>query len=485
MRILTFIGCLILSSLAFGQIAFFHIYANGGDDSAEGAAQLEDSSYVITGSSDSYPGGIGSQAFLLKIDSTGLPIWSRHYGGSEMDQGKRVVYQQGFGFFIAGNTTSLGAGGYDFYLIKTDSDGVMEWEKAYGMPEWERLYDAVLTRDTGMFMIGETLSNPTNNADMYIVRTDKNGDTLWTKTWGGLGQDGLRGVHRWDDSTFYVAGQTYIEDSMLTKAYIARFHEDGTLIWSDTIGPNGNYFINDVSVSNMDVFSVGYRNGAEVNGNDLYFMRHTFDGVHLGETTHASEGDFRAHQATAYGAPDKRYVGWTFFDQWSQPDGDDLYITRMNYVFFVENTPLHLYYEDPDVINDLIPTSDGGALGVGQTSGEAMGVHHAYICKIGPNELYAEYDPPHVVYSLVLDVQEEAKEDHLSVYPNPTNGTLNIESSLNDEVELHVLTSLGQNLLSDSFQGKFSFDLSQFGTGVYFLKTTVNGLSNIRKVVVQ
>ena len=97
MRILTLIGCLLLSSLAFGQIAFFHIYANGGDDSAEGAAQLEDSSYVITGSSDSYPGGVGSQAFLLKIDSTGLPIWSRHYGGSEMDQGKRVDHLNGTG----------------------------------------------------------------------------------------------------------------------------------------------------------------------------------------------------------------------------------------------------------------------------------------------------------------------------------------------------------------------------------------------------
>lgn len=485
MRILTLIGFFFLSGLAFGQIAFFHLYTNGGDDNAEGAAQLEDSSYVITGSSDSYPGGIGSEAFLMKIDSTGVPIWSKRYGGSEMDQGKRVAYQQGFGFFIAGNTNSIGAGGYDFYLIKTDTDGEMEWEKAYGKPEWERLYDAVLTRDTGMFMVGETLSNPTNNPDMYIVRTDKNGDTLWTKTFGGPGADGLRGVHRWDDSTFYVAGQVYV-DSNFTKAYVARFHEDGTLIWSDTIGPNGNYFINDVSVSNMDVFCVGYRNGAEVDGNDLYFMRHDFDGVFLGETSHPSVGDYRAHQATAYGTPDKRYVGWSFIDQWSQEDGySDLYISKMNYVFYAENTPLHLYYYDPDLINDLIPTSDGGALAVGQTTSEGIGVHHAYVSKIGPNDLYVDANPPHIVYGLVLDVEEQAIEDHLSVYPNPTNGTINIESSVNDEVELQVMTSLGQSLLSDSFQGNFSFDLSEFGAGIYFLKTSINGVSNVRKVVVK
>jgi hypothetical protein len=486
MRVLIVIGIFFFSSLTFGQIAFFHLYTNGGDDNAEGAAQLEDSSYVITGSSDSYPGGIGSQAFLMKIDSLGEPLWSKHYGGSELDQGKRVAYQQGFGFFIAGNTSSIGSGGYDFYLIKTDVNGVMEWEKAYGESEWERLYDAVMTRDTGMVMVGETLSNPTNNPDMYIVRTDKYGDTLWTKTMGGLGADGLRGVHRWDDSTFYVAGQTYVDDSSFTKAYIAKFHEDGTLLWSDTIGPNGNYFINDVSVSEDDVFCVGYRNGiASVDGNDLYFMRHNHTGAYLGETTHASIGDYKAHQATAYGVVDKRYVGWTFFDQWSQPDGDDLYITKMNYVFFVEDTPLHLHYYDPDIINDLIPTSDGGALAVGQTSSEAIGVHHAYVSKIGPNDLYAGYEAPHIVFGLLVDVQEQEIEDHLSVYPNPTSSAINIESSINDVIDVQIMTSLGQVLLTDSFQGKFSFDLSQFGNGIYFLKTTINGVSNVRKVVVK
>lgn len=485
MRILIVLGIFFFSSLTFGQIAFFHLYTNGGDDNAEGAAQLEDSSYVITGSSDSYPGGIGSQAFLMKIDSVGEPIWSKHYGGAELDQGKRVAYQQGFGFFIAGNTSSIGAGGYDFYLIKTDLNGDMEWERAYGESEWERLYDAALTRDTGMFMVGETLSNPTNNSNMYIVRTDKNGDTLWTKTMGGLGPDGLRGVHRWDDSTFYVAGQTYVDDSSYTKAYIAKIHEDGTLLWSDTIGPQGNYFINDVSVSDFDVFCAGYRNGPTVDGNDLYYMRHNHDGVHLGETTHATIGDFKAHQATAYGVPDKRYVGWTFFDAFSQPDGDDLIIHKMNYVFFSEATALHLYYYDPDIINDLIPTSDGGALAVGQTSSEAIGVHHGYVCKIGPNDLFADYTPPHTVYSLVVSVDEQTFGDHLSVYPNPTSGIINIESSINESIDVQVMTSLGQELLRDSFQGKFSFDLEQFGTGVYFLKSTVDGVSNVRKLVVK
>ena len=486
MRILVVIGFFLIASSVFGQAPFFHLYANGGDDTAEGAAQLEDSSFIITGSSDSYPGGVGSQAFLMKLDTMGVPVWSKHYGGNEMDQGKRVAYQQGFGYFVAGTTNSIGAGAYDFYLFKTDVNGVLEWERAYGESGWERLYDAVLTRDTGMFMVGETLSNPTNNADMYIVRTDKNGDTLWTKTFGGAGTDGLSGVKRWDDSTFYVAGQTYVEDSMFTKAYIAKFHEDGTLMWSDTIGPYGNYFINDVSTSDNDVFCVGYRNGPGVDQNDLYYMRHNHSGVHLGETTHALEGDYKAHEAVAYGVPDKRYVGYTVFSPSSQPDGDDLYIARTNYVFFWDAiTVLHLYYLEPEKINEIIPTSDGGALAVGQMSGEAMGVHHAYVCKVGANDSVADYDPPHNVFTLVLNVHEPEMEDNLSVYPNPTTGMINIESSMNEKVDVEILNSLGQVLKVDSFQGKFKFDLSGYGTGMYLLRTTVSGVSNVRKVIAE
>ena len=74
---------------------------------------------------------------------------------------------------------------------------------------------------------------------------------------------------------------------------------------------------------------------------------------------------------------------------------------------------------------------------------------------------------------------------YLPVYPNPTSSAINIESSINDVIDVQIMTSLGQVLLTDSFQGKFSFDLSQFGNGIYFLKTTINGVSNVRKVVVK
>ncbi len=485
MRILTLIIALFLTCFTYGQIAFFHLYTNGGDDDIKGITQLEDSSYVITGSSDSYPGGSGSEAFLLKMDSTGVPIWSHHYGGLEMDEGRSVSYLPGVGFYIAGTTASYGAGAYDFYLVKTDLNGTTEWERSYGKEGWERLYGGALCRDSGMFLVGETLSNPTNNSDIYMVRTDKNGDTLWTKTMGGLGSDGLEAISAFDDSTFYVVGHIFVDDSLYAKAYIAKYHEDGTLIWSDTIGAAGNYYLKDVSVVSTEVFGGGYRNGPGVNGNDVYYFRIAHDGVVLGEITQAIPGDYKIQQVCSYNDDSKRYSAYSYFTATSQPDGDDLAIARCNYGFTWEVTALNLYYLQPDVVNEMVRTSDGGAIAVGNTNSEGIGVHHGWVCKIGPNELYANWDAPHTQFGLVVGIDEQAVLDQLSVYPNPTNGTINIQSPVNNQIQLEISNGLGQVLFLDCFQGNASYDLSQFGTGIYYLKTAIDGVSTVRKIVLK
>ena len=180
MAIIRILFLVLIAHSSFGQINFFKLYSEPGDDYGEGIVQLEDSSYVITGSSSSFYGA-GSEAFLLKIDSAGNYLWSNNYGGTETDVGRRVLYKPNDGFYIAGYTNSYGNGGYDFYLVKTDESGNFEWEKSYGSSDWERVHDAVLTADGGVLMVGETNSTMNSNTDMYLVRTDQNGDTVWTQ----------------------------------------------------------------------------------------------------------------------------------------------------------------------------------------------------------------------------------------------------------------------------------------------------------------
>jgi hypothetical protein len=179
MQILIKIAFLLLPIMSIGQISFYKHYADNGFDFAQGVVQLEDSSYVITGSSGSYASH--SEAFLMHVDSTGNWLWSNHYGGPETDWGQRVLYKKNFGYFIAGYSNSFGIGDYDFYLVKVDENGQEEWSNTYGSDGWDKVMDAVMLRDTGVVMIGER-QNGSYGLDMYIVRTDKNGDTLWTRT---------------------------------------------------------------------------------------------------------------------------------------------------------------------------------------------------------------------------------------------------------------------------------------------------------------
>ena len=103
--------------LASAQISFYRNYSDNSYDFGQGVVQLEDSSYVITGTSGSFTGH--GQAFLMLVDSVGNRKWSNHFGGSENEWGRRVLHQDNFGYFVCGHSNSFGSGDYDFYLVKT------------------------------------------------------------------------------------------------------------------------------------------------------------------------------------------------------------------------------------------------------------------------------------------------------------------------------------------------------------------------------
>ena len=287
----TIVICLLLTFQSQGQIAFYKIFSDQGADRGQGIVQLPDSSYVITGSSSSFYTG-SSQAFLLKLDSTGNQLWSKDYGGSESESGRRVLYAGGSGFYVSGLTNSIGNGGFDFYLAKTDESGTLEWEKAYGGSGWERVNDAILAQDTGVVMIGTTTSTIDGNDDIFIVRTNSLGDTLWTKTLGGNGDDIGSSIKKYTDSTFIIGGTIYNSDSMMTKGYMAHIQDNGAILWEAQYGLNGNYTINDVCVRPTNIVAVGSYSPTIDDLDDCAFYS-DFTGNQTGEKQYVSSSHNR------------------------------------------------------------------------------------------------------------------------------------------------------------------------------------------------
>ena len=257
MRTLVIFILLVVSSSLNAQIAFHKIYSQGSYDFGYGIDQLEDSSYIVTGSSGGF--GSGSQAFLLKLNKFGDYEWSLDYGGLESEEGKRVIYLKDVGYFIGGTTNSFGNGAYDMYLTHVGLDGIQTWENSYGGSAWDRLHDMALTRDSGFLLVGENSSNSNENQDGYIVRTDKNGNVLWEQILGSNGDDILRTLRQYNDSSFVVAGSYYNTDSTLSKGVLYKVIDNGTILDTIYLGQNGEYAINDIEIMGGHIEAIGYR----------------------------------------------------------------------------------------------------------------------------------------------------------------------------------------------------------------------------------
>ena len=484
MPILRILFLVLLANSSYGQINFYKLYSEPGDDYGEGIVQLNDSSYAVTGSSSSFFGS-GSEAFLMKIDSAGNYLWSNHYGGPETDVGRRVLYKENVGFYIAGYTNSYGNGGYDFYLVKTDESGNLEWEKSYGYSGWERVHDAVLMADGGILMVGETNSTMNSNTDMYIVRTDQNGDTLWTKQLGTDYDDLLTSIHPLDDSTYYLAGSMYVADSSKIKGCVMKIHENGTINWTKTYGYLGNTYINDIHVANSEIVGVGFTDKSSDTLLYEFYFRLDLDGNVVRERYSGSSGERIALAVVPFETPNKYYIAYSLDDVWSHAGSNDIAIARFSDTLYHEQTVATIAHFEPDFLNQLIPTSDGGAIAVGGTNSVELGYHHVCVVKIGPNEAYPYCLAPHLINQLV-SVDETIEALGIEIFPNPASDHVTIQSEIGAELEVEFINTFGQVVLGEVLTASAnSIDVSSLSQGIYFVKVLVDGKLAVEKIVIE
>lgn len=255
MRILITFILLFCVGLIYAQSSFYKVYSSNDYDYGEGIVQLSDSSYAVVGSSGGF--GNSSQAFLMRGDKSGNYLWSKSYGGSEEDGGKRLLFIDSIGYYIAGYTNSIGNGGYDFYFVRTDTSGNVLWEKSFGDSGWEQLSDAILLTDSSFIFSGFSNSNTAGDYDQILGRINYDGDLVWFKQFGSQGEDQITSIEQLSDSTFISVGYTYLVDSSMTKAYIGKFDIDENTIWEKTYGVSGDYFLKDVEVVDSFIYAVG------------------------------------------------------------------------------------------------------------------------------------------------------------------------------------------------------------------------------------
>jgi hypothetical protein len=228
----------LIKTDANGEGQWAQTYGGAGTDYGRSVQQTFDGGYVIAGYTNSSGAG-DYDVLLIKTDSAGVQNWAYTYGGKADDRGRFV--QQTLpdsGYIIAGYTETVGAGGRDAFLVKTDSAGSLSWSEPYGGTDWDEAWCVRQTfPDSGYIVVGSTASLGAGLDDVYLIKTDANGDTMWTRTYGGTSGDyGYQVEQTLADTGYIITGNTYSFGSGDSDMFLVKTGASGDSLWMRTFG---------------------------------------------------------------------------------------------------------------------------------------------------------------------------------------------------------------------------------------------------------
>ena len=261
----------LVKTTAAGAKQWDQTLGGTGQEELFGAITTPDGGYLVGGSSDSPVGNDKSEAskgsydyWVVKLDSAGNKIWDKTLGGSNYDQLKAMVTTPDGGYLLAGSSNS-GAGGNktqasnnnDYWVVKLDSTGTVQWDKTYGSSNLEYLIKIIAAPDGGYLLAGEVDSVvyekdgtrfKVQTRNFNAVKIDINGEQIWTKTYYKPFNAPLKAFVPTPDGNYLFAGSNYLLKineigAQLYQKNVSSFLQAGKEVEDAVATPDGGYLL--------------------------------------------------------------------------------------------------------------------------------------------------------------------------------------------------------------------------------------------------
>ena len=449
-----------------------------------------DGGYVVAGSSPSSDGDVtgnhgGDDAWIVKLSATGTLIWQKCLGGTSSDIAHDIQPTSDGGYIVAGSTHSINGdvtgnhGGVDAWIVKLDATGVLIWQKCLGGTSYDNISSIQTTSDGGFIAVGYTESvngDVIGNhglSDVWVIKLSATGSVLWQKCLGGTNFEQATSIQTTTDGGYILAGHTNSINGDVTvnhgaqDAWIVKLDLTGAIVWQRSLGGSGE----DYAKSIQSTTDGGYilagntnSNSGDVIGNhgdnDAWVIKLDAFGsiiwqICLGGTT----GDYaQSIQPTSNG-------GFIVAGGTSSINGDvignlgggDAWKVKL------DATGILIWQKclggtSYDNAKNIQLTPDGGYIMAGSsnsTDGDVTGNHGAdyWVVKLGP-ELMATND---------FDLQE------LLIFPNPAKSILQLQTASKLILDKITISDLTGKIFLTQTTDIAKINVDSLASGMYIL----------------
>ncbi|MDQ0068006.1 T9SS type A sorting domain-containing protein [Chryseobacterium lathyri] len=420
---------------ASGTIQWQKSLGGSSYDNANFIQQTSDGGYIIAGESNSTDGDVtGNHGnfdyWIVKLDASGNMQWQKSLGGSNQDIANSVRQTSDGGYIVAGGTGSFDGdvtgnhGSFDYWIVKLDASGTIQWQKSLGGTSYERANSIQQTSDGGYIIAGAASSTNGDvtinygNEDFWIVKLDASGVVQWQKSLLGNLADSAQSIQQTSEGEYIVAGLSNSVNSEIPTMFgianycVAKLDVNGNTLWQRYFGGSG--------------------------GDHPYSIQTTSDGGYIvAGGTGSFDGDVTGNHGS--------------FDYW---------ILKLDASGNIQWQKL-LGGSDFDEAYSIQQTADGGYIIAGMVfsaDGNITGYHgnnDAWIIKLGSNQ---------------LNTEETQLINKPMIYPNPAKDIIYLDH-LPAETVVHITDMSGRKLFSGKYKGiKTSININQFISGTYIIQ---------------